>query len=335
MRLITKINRKLVILTFLFSFHTIVWSKSVMNEPPKPDPTPITPQSGQVPEALVRLGNGQHFSNYAFLMDKGNRTLTVWKQSPSGLELLSAAPADFGRNSGNKVANGDLKTPEGIYFFQQAKNGAELDFDQYGKYEVKAFTLDYPNYFDALEKKSGSGIWLHSLPDYLSLWRGSKGCVVVRNKVIENISQYIALKKTPILIQNSVQYISKDQASQQENQWQAWMDQWRESWQNKQHNKYLELYSNDFKGLGMNKKKWAAYKKSLAEKYHYIKINLSEPLVLTHQNEVIVRFLQDYHSDQNQDFGEKTLYLRREGQVFKIIGEEWSPLQRPSFASNH
>lgn len=298
----------------------------------KPDPTPVVPAKDTIPEPLVQLGQGKFFSNHAFLMDKANRTLTIWKRDGDEIKLVTAVAADFGRNNGDKISSGDHKTPEGIYFFQEMKEGKTLDFDLYG---VRAFTLDYPNFFDGLEKKSGSGIWLHAIPNSKSLMRGSRGCVVVRNDVIKTISQYVALKRTPMLIQDNVKYVTVAEAQKLRQTWQTWLENWRKQWEGKNLDSYIEFYSDSFSALGMDRDKWRQYKKELNEKYDFIKVELTEPLVLHHNDELVVRFLQNYQSDKKSDFGEKTLYLRRKASDFKIIGEEWKATRRDEIVATH
>jgi murein L,D-transpeptidase YafK len=299
----------------------------------KPDPIPVTPTKDTLPEALVQLGLGKYFSDHAFVMDKANRTLTVWKQVGDRISLVTAVAADFGRNSGDKTNSGDHRTPEGIYFFQELKEGSELNFDEYG---VRAFTLDYPNFYDSQEKKSGSGIWLHAIPDSKSLLRGSRGCVVVRNDVIKALSSYIVLKRTPILIQDNVKYVSTTVAAQIRQRWRTWLEVWRQSWESKNLDQYISHYADTFRSMSMNRDQWRQFKKNLADKYSFIKIAVAEPIVIHHNHKLVVRFLQDYQSDKNADFGEKTLYLRREGEnEFKIIGEEWAPTARESYLATH
>lgn len=293
----------------------------------KPDPIAVAPAQNQVPEALVLLGSGEQFSRTAFVMDKANRTLTIWKQDKDSLSLIKSVPADFGRNGGDKSIAGDHRTPEGIYFFQEMKEGSGLNFDEYG---VRAFTLDYPNYFDQKDKKSGSGIWLHAIPDTKSLLRGSRGCVVVRNQVIKEISPFISLRKTPIVIQDQVKYITVEEAVKLRSQWQNWLSQWRTSWQSKNIDSYIGFYSQEFKSMGMKLKEWKNYKQALNSKYSFIEVQTIEPMMIQHGDRFVIRFKQEYKSDLKSDSGEKTLYLQKSEGDFKILGEEWTPLVQNS-----
>ena len=53
-------------------------------------------------------------------------------------------------------------------------------------------------------------------------------------------------------------------------------------------------------------------------------MKLSKPTVLTDRDRAVVRFLQEYTSDQHADFGEKVLFLKKEPNGFKIVGEQWT-----------
>ncbi len=285
------------------------------------DPEVQPPPAGKIPSALVHLSKETKF---AFLVDKDHRTLTLWKNSqpPS---LVASYPTDMGRNKGNKLYRGDHKTPEGIYFFLETYEQPYLDFSLYGK---RAFTMDYPNFFDRIEKKTGSGIWLHAIPDTQSLNRGSRGCVVVRNEVIEKLKDFISLRNTPIIVQNKVDYMTPKEWTQKSTEYLKWLQGWKEAWENKNIENYISFYDGQFKSMGMNLNKWKTFKESLNEKYSFIRVDLDHIDVFKHGEKYVFRFLQNYQSDQNKDVGQKHLYVKKdsEGQL-KILGEDWSPLK--------
>lgn len=265
--------------------------------------------------------NSKYYSAYAFVVDKSARTLAVWQQTGTGLKKVAEVPADMGRNSGDKKSRGDAKTPEGIYFLQTQLDQPKLDFSKYGK---RAFTSDYPNFFDRMEGKTGDGIWLHSVPDQVALTRGSSGCVVVRNDVILDLTKYIRLGRTPILIQNKTEMLPEAVVAKASNDLATWIESWRTAWEAKDMDRYIEAYSADFKSQHMNRDQWKAFKARLGEQYKTITVKLSKPTVLTDRDRAVVRFLQEYTSDQHADFGEKVLYLKREKTGFRIVGEQWT-----------
>ncbi len=294
----------------------------------KPDPVEQVPAAGTYPHALLSLtSDSGAFSQHALLVDKSTRTLTVWRNENDKPKLVGAWPADIGRQGGDKVAEGDFKTPEGIYFFQNKMDGEKVDFSQYGK---RIFTMDYPNYFDKLEKKTGSGIWLHAIPDTKSLLRGSRGCVVVRNKVIEELAQYIDLKKTPIVVINQVNYLTETQWTAQRQVFAQWLESWRQTWMGKDLEKYMAQYSERFQSNGMNKTQWRSYKKSLGDHYKFIDVNLKDIQIFNHGSKIVLRFLQDYKSDRKQDYGAKILYAMKVDDRYEIVGETWQPMRAPA-----
>jgi murein L,D-transpeptidase YafK len=283
----------------------------------KPDPVVQPPPEGKLPRALVSLTAA---SPYALLVDKKTRTMTVWKWNVDKPELVTAYPTDIGRNDGNKTEEGDRRTPEGVYFFQKMLTKSELDFNLYGG---RAYTTDYPNYFDRLEKKTGTGIWLHAVPDTQTLWRGSKGCVVVRNKVIEELSPYISIRTTPMVVQSNVEYMDPAQWKSEREKIFGWLDKWRQAWETKDLDNYMTYYDDNFHSLGMNKAKWKRYKHSLGDKYSFIKVSLSDIQAFKHNGKFMIRFMQKYESDQKQDLGEKILYVQDASYGMGIVGEEW------------
>jgi murein L,D-transpeptidase YafK len=275
-----------------------------------------------VPANLLQIPISSNFySPYAFVVDKSARILTVWQRSPTGLREVAQFPADFGKNSGEKTTQGDFKTPEGIYFLQEKREGASLDFNLYGQ---RAFTTDYPNFFDRMVGKTGGGIWLHAVPDTVPLTRGSRGCVVVRNEVILDLSQYVKLGRTPILIQDKAQMIPAKELQRSSAEVAQWLDSWRSSWETKNIDSYINHYSRDFRSLNMNRNQWRRYKSRLALAYKSIAVRLSKPLIFVDRSNAIVRFLQEYNSEKHADLGEKVLYLKRTADGYRIVGEAWS-----------
>ena len=294
---------------------------------PSQDPPSVTPPLGKVPQSLIKIGQGQYFSAYAFLMDKSTRTLSVWKHENGLPTLVSSHPSDMGRKEGDKMKLGDLKTPEGIYFFQKTFQNPNLNYQEYGK---RAFTLDYPNFYDQRERKTGSGIWLHAIPETKTLTRGSRGCIVVRNEVIEKFGDYIQLKRTPIIVTQKAHYISPEQALSRKQKFVSLLEKWRASWVSKNIENYINFYHDQFKSLRMNKSIWKSYKEELNKKYAFIKVETKNPVILQHNDKIVVRFLQSYESDKKSDLGEKHLYLKLAQQdsteapdEYKIIGEQW------------
>ena len=310
----------IILIPALFCLN-VLWAQ----EPNNTDPQAVPPPEGKVPSSLIFMGTGEHFSEFAFVVDKSKRTLSVWRNTGKDIQFVQAFPSDMGKNNGDKSLSGDHKTPEGVYFFQKRKDRRELNFQEYG---IRAFTMDYPNFFDKRMGKTGYGIWLHAIPESKSLQRGSRGCVVVRNEAIEKLTPFIRLTKTPIIVQDSVNYIDSNILAQNQLKLISWLKNWRSAWVAKDIDNYMSFYSENFKSMKMNKQKWRAYKSSLNDKYKFINVEFKNPIIFSYKDEINIRFLQAYQSDLLQDFGEKHLYVKMDGDgMIKILGEYWKAIK--------
>lgn len=275
-----------------------------------------------LPAPLLQISETEAFSKYVFLVDKNQRKLSVFERFGEKIRKVEEYPADIGKNGGNKTKRDDHKTPEGIYFLEQKLSQPKIPFNLYGEL---AFTTNYPNLFDQRERKTGSGIWLHAIPDSVPLTRGSRGCVVVRNDVIKKLADYIKLRETPILIFDEVNYLSKDEHEKRRLSLNSFVENWRKAWENNDLEKYMSFYDRDFKAPGFNFQTWKNHKANLKNKYQYTKIHLSQPYIVQHNDQLLVKTLQRYESDQHIDYGVKTIYALKNGDGYKIIREEWTP----------
>ena len=158
----------------------------------------------------------------------------------------------------------------------------------------------------------------------MALTRGSRGCVVVRNNVILDLTQYVTLGRTPILIQNKTERLPPAELGRVTADLSTWLEQWRSAWERKDLNAYIAFYGDDFKSMKMNREKWRKHKENLNAMYKEIQVKLSKPAILADRNRAVVRFLQEYVSDKKSDFGEKVLYLKRDGSNYRIVGEQWT-----------
>jgi murein L,D-transpeptidase YafK len=280
------------------------------------------------PAPLVSIPESSGFAEHILLVDKSTRTLKVYRAKGDLLELLESHPTDIGKNSGDKERANDHKTPVGIYFLMEKKQQPEIPFSLYGSL---AFTTDYPNIFDKRTAKGGSGIWLHAVPDQVPLTRGSRGCVVVRNEVIQHLQKFVQLQQTPIVIADKVDYLTKEQYLQQKKEYLDNFEKWRLAWETSDVDTYMQFYDPTFRNAQMNYNQWQKHKAKLKKLYSFIKVSLTTPLILHSRQQVVVRTVQDYESNLHKDIGEKTIHAHYSDTTgFKIIREDW----KPSKASN-
>lgn len=283
---------------------------------------PSKAQQEVFPENLLQISATQAFSKYVFVVDKSLRKLMVYERDNQTIRKVEEMTADIGKNNGKKERKDDHKTPEGIYFFQEKKTNPEIPFSIYGK---MAFTMDYPNLFDRKDGKTGYGIWLHAVPDNVPLTRGSRGCVVVRNAEIVKLEKYITFKQTPILIFDHIKYATLEEHKKLREEKARFLQDWVEAWESKDIDRYLSFYDESFTAPGFNFKSWKRHKQRLKNRYSMIEVRLDQPFLLVHNDQMIIKTLQKYTSDQHTDYGVKILYARLKEGKYKIIREEWTP----------
>lgn len=289
-------------------------------------PAPVA-DAKKYPTGLIALSGEPQFASFSFVVDKAKRTLYVYEWKDQDLNLIAEYPTDMGKKTGDKTKENDHRTPVGIYFLQKEMTQPEIPFGLYGNL---AFSTDYPNIFDKRDAKTGSGIWLHAVPDSVPLTRGSRGCVVVRNDVIKLLKKYVRLEQTPMMIMDEVKYFTKEEHETQKTRFLTEFENWRKAWETYDVDTYIKYYDQTFKNDQMNYKQWYNHKKRLKALYSYIKVYLGPPLILQNKDQVVIRTIQRYESNLHKDYGEKTIHARFNPEVgFQIIREDWKPLMEP------
>jgi len=273
----------------------------------------------RIPKALVRLG---HQNEFALLVEKKSQQLFIYNNDFSLIKVISVTT---GMQQGDKERSGDKRTPEGIYFFSAIKEDEEL----LPKYGIMALTLNYPNVIDARENKRGYGIWLHATDQPARAFKqfDTLGCVVVVNEDMIEISKYVSMETTPIVIEDEIRYASDASRQQLEKAMSDLVSQWKNAWQTKNIEKYISLYSERFKFDGMNKTEWKQYKQKLNRRYSRIDVTVTDLDIILHDDYAVVVFIQRYQSNMFKSKGVKRLYMVPENNGWKIIGEEWQEIQ--------
>lgn len=283
-----------------------------------------------VPKALVSLGSNT--PAYALVVEKLHHRLSVFRLNDSGkYEIVKTYRAISGRDPGDKVSRGDLRTPEGIYFVTGRLNDDGLP----PKYGRMAFTLDYPNIFDKRQRKSGSGIWIHATDDPQRLQKpfDTEGCVVVSNEDISDLEKYINYFEVPVVITKEMTSVAEEELAPTRKKALEMVEAWRKAWESSSFEAYMSYYSKDFRSLGKNKGQWQSFKSKLSDQRGPdIQVSISEPKIVAFEDQLLVVFLQDYRSKQHSDFGRKFLYLQWEGDRYRIIAEKWYKAPRSETA---
>lgn len=275
------------------------------------------------------------FSHHVILVEKATHKLHLYENNNSVPRLIKSFNTATGKFKGDKSTNGDHKTPEGIYTIYEFLSKQEL-LRRHGKYaEIYgsgAFPMDYPNFIDQREGKGGGGIWLHSTDDDNRIYKGldSRGCVVVQNQDLKEISQYIQLDHTPVIVVQDVFFLSNTTWERNRTDISQAVQRWSKAWQNKDFETYINSYdSNKFydKKHG-NFNSYKAYKKAVFSRPDTPQIKLDFISIFATKEYAVVHLQQDYKSAIINDIGKKTLYLKKDQNYdWKIVGEVWTQVE--------
>ena len=285
-----------------------------------------------IPKAFVSLGAVE--STFGIVVEKLHHRLSVFKLDQTGnYQLVKTYRAITGKDPGDKQSRGDFRTPEGIYFVTGRIRDAALP----PKYGRGALTLDYPNIFDLRERKSGYGIWIHGTDDPNRLQNpfDTEGCVVVSNEDYLELTSYITPFQVPVVITKEMETVSQNQIHEPRIKALEMIENWKDAWQSSQFESYMSHYSQNFKTLGMSKEAWERYKTALSRtREGDIKIQISDPIIVSFENQLLAVFLQRYESKDHTDYGRKFLYLKWEGDKYRIIAEKWYKIRDSSTVQN-
>ena len=163
------------------------------------------PDPEQMPRAILELRSDQ---KYALIVDAKRSRLYVYQNVGGRPKLLTDYYISQGKLGVNKLREGDQKTPVGVYYITSRLARARLP-DFYGS---GALPINYPNDWDRVNGRSGSGIWLHGTPpdSYSRPPMSSDGCVVLTNEDLNKLLSSIEIGKTPVVISEKAEFISKE-----------------------------------------------------------------------------------------------------------------------------
>jgi murein L,D-transpeptidase YafK len=281
------------------------------------------------PAPLLMLDN--FFAHHVMLAEKSTHTLHLFKNTDGKPELVRSYQMATGKKSGDKLAEGDFKTPEGVYNFIDFLTNKQLlaqSGPQGAIYGAGAFVTDFPNPVDKRLGKTGSGIWLHSTNDETRIDKGldSRGCVVTANNDLIDLSKYLELNKTPIVIVQDLIYLNEKTFETQKNDLKKTLDSWLEAWQNKDIESYMSFYHpTEFIDSKGTYNAYKAYKKAVFSNPGKPKIDLNYVSILQAKNYAVITFSQTYQSATINDTGRKMLYLRQDDSYkWKIVTESFT-----------
>ncbi len=282
----------------------------------------------------------EKFSHHVILVEKATHKIHIYGNKDSHPKLLKTYNMATGKLKGDKAAEGDHKTPEGIYSMYEFLSKDDL-LKRHGKaaeiYGSGAFPMNYPNFMDDRVGKTGGGIWLHSTDNDNRIFKGldSRGCVVVQNADLKEISQYIELNATPIVVVQDIFFLNQTTWERNRKELNDTISKWTKAWQEKDFDNYIAAYDpvNFYDKSKGNYHSYKTYKKAVFSRPDSPQIKFGYTSILSTEDYAVVHIQQDYRSNVINDIGKKTLYLKKNTNYdWKIVGELWSKVEDDNVA---
>lgn len=258
------------------------------------------------------------------VVDKKTNKLHLTRNNDGVLTPFKSFNATLGMSLGDKMVEGDLKTPEGIYDFLFRSLPSTGLKPMFG---VMAIYISYPNLIDKIGHKTGFDILLHGTdnPERLNNKYDSKGCVVLANNEVEEVWPNITLKNTRVVITRDFEEIAN---APRREKLKEFFDAWLKAWSEKRLDDYIDSYADEFIYDKMNRIDFRTYKEKLNKAYETITVKAGNRQYYFHEKYDVITFDQTYESTLAGGkpgfslHGRKNLYVQMRNGHYKIIAEE-------------
>jgi murein L,D-transpeptidase YafK len=277
------------------------------------------PPANYVPRYLLQLRPDE---KYAVVVDTQKSRLYLYQNDQGTPRFVADYYVTHGKLGTDKVKEGDQRTPIGVYRVTASLPRQKLA-DLYGS---GAFPLNYPNEWDKRMGRNGHGIWLHGTPSntFSRPPKASDGCVVLANQDLDAVAKNLQVGLTPVIISNSIEWLSLDDWQAERKSLLGMIDEWRRDWESRDVGRYASHYSQKFNSDGQNYQAWIAQKQKVNSGKSWIKVEANNISMFRNpgkEDYVVVTFEQDYKSNNLSNVMTKRQYWIKEDGRWKIIYE--------------
>ena len=278
----------------------------------------------------------QEFEHFVLVDVEFNR-LFVYKNTLLRPELVTQYYTSIGKNGFDKYREGDKKTPLGLYFMQKKISSSILDPKRFGR--ADAIPINYPNVFDKAEGRTGYGIWFHGTPiDVLTRPpMSSDGCITLMDSEMNELHRILDNKTTPVLIASNIEWIDKEEWSQQSQKiTQETLTAWELAWESQDFQAFQKFYHTDFANSAHSSYgNYMSYKKNVIKNKDFIKLSLKgEVIVRDSKRGILISYFdQDYQSPSYQSLERKRIVWKLLDASWKVVNEDAykKPLTRVNY----
>jgi murein L,D-transpeptidase YafK len=275
------------------------------------------PPTGYIPSQFLSLSQR---SQHAIAVDASRSRLYLFENTPNGLNLVSDYYISVGKAGTSKTAEGDQRTPLGVYYITSNLDPKSLkDFYGYG-----ALPINYPNILDAKRGKTGGGIWLHGTPpnQFSRPPLATDGCVVMANPDLDHIIRTVEVRSTPVVIATQLQWVAPHSVRAESKPFEDALYAWRNAKTSGDLNQILSFYTPDFTSNGKTLEQWTPILKTELTKVQGRTIQLKDVSYLrwTDAADTMVVTFGEV-ADGTKTGWTKRQYWMRQGSQWKIFFE--------------
>ena len=278
------------------------------------------PDSDSIPRSILQLRDDQ---KQILLVDAKRSRLYLYENVAGTPRLVMDYYISQGKLGINKSKEGDQRTPAGVYYITSHLTGTKLP-DFYGP---GALPINYPNEWDKINGRSGSGIWLHGVSSEIFSRPplASDGCVVLANSDFINIAAAVEIGRTPIIISEQVEFVNRAKWNAEKQLAGKLIENWRSDVESMNQNRLLANYSRNFKTLqGDDINAWFLKQRQLNEGVRDISVKLRDVTQFRYpgKDEIIVStFTQESIIGKSKTNIRKRQYWIKEASRWRIIYE--------------
>ena len=277
---------------------------------------------------------GETLPSYVLQLPKSVKTVLVAETDTATLHRYVADDAgkftnktwriSIGQKGAGKQKSGDRRTPLGVYFVVEHLETTKM----HEKYGPAAFPLDYPNAWDAANKRTGHGIWIHGVtpgggarPE-----RDTDGCIALPNDKLLILQPHLTPLQTPVIVTRRIETVDQKVIEATRTKLLAALDAWSTSYRDGNWYKYVSLYMDTFDYRGMNRGDWSAYRIQTVGDREIEDFSIDDILLVADPEDdglYLSRFRQRINESDRSITTTKRLYWRKnEWGEFKIVAED-------------
>lgn len=277
------------------------------------------PPGDALPRYLLKMEKAQKF---AIVVDTQKSRLYLYQNDNGMPRFVADYYITQGKLGADKIREGDKRTPIGVYHVTSSLPRKKLG-DFYGS---GAYPINYPNEWDKRRGRNGRGIWLHGTPSdiFSRPPKASDGCVVLANQDLDAIAGDLQIGLTPVIISDSIEWLSLDDWQAERSALLGTIDEWRHDWESRDIDKYASHYARDFLADGQHLNQWLEQKRKVNAGKSWLKVATNNISIFRNPGKeeyVVVTFEQDYRSSNLSNVIKKRQYWIKEDGRWKIIYE--------------